>query len=289
MFGLAILFGMLVGLALGLTGGGGGILAAPLLAYGLAIAPREAVGISLASVGGIAIFGAVPKVWRGEADLRTAVLFTLFGMIGAPVGQVISGWLPENLLLLLFAFFMIVIALRMWRSSSKKGAAKRGEFDSKTAMQGTGKLATGKLATSQQSGLLCQRDADDQLIMTSRCGLLLGGLGLITGILSGMFGVGGGFIIVPALITFSGLRIHRAIATSLVIIVLVSASGVASYVLAGNAISLATTSQFFLGGVAGMLLGSTIAKRLDGQKLQKVFAGGIVATAIFVMAKSISS
>lgn len=95
MSGLAILFGSIVGFALGLTGGGGGVFAVPLLVYGLAVAPREAVGISLASVGGIAMFGAVPRLFRGEVELQ----LDLFDRIDKPayIAKYISMNLVEQI------------------------------------------------------------------------------------------------------------------------------------------------------------------------------------------------
>jgi uncharacterized membrane protein YfcA len=116
---------------------------------------------------------------------------------------------------------------------------------------------------------------------------LLAVVGLCTGFLSGMFGVGGGFVIVPALVLFSGMPIHRAIATSLLVIVLVSISGVASHLLAGRTIPPGLTITFILGGVLGLALGSQLAKRLSGPHLQRVFAGGIVAVALFVVARTL--
>lgn len=114
MFGLAVLFGCTVGFALGLTGGGGGVFAVPLLVYGLAIAPREAVGLSLASVGGTALAGAVPRLWRGEVELRTGLLFAVAGMLGAPIGSYLSTLFPETALLVMFGCLMLIVAWRMW-------------------------------------------------------------------------------------------------------------------------------------------------------------------------------
>ncbi len=110
MFGLAILFGCVVGFALGLTGGGGGVFAVPLLVYGMSIDPRQAVGISLAAVGGTALFGAVPRLLRGEVELRTGLLFAVAGMLGAPVGSYLSSLIPGSMLLVLFAGLMLVVA-----------------------------------------------------------------------------------------------------------------------------------------------------------------------------------
>lgn len=272
MFGLAILFGCLVGFALGLTGGGGGVFAVPLLVYGLAVAPREAVGISLASVGGTALFGAVPRIIRGEVELRTGLLFAIAGMAGAPIGSFLSTLLSEHILLLMFAVLMLVVAERMWaKTRAPKVTAERRERESSDARKRSA----------------CQRDADGKLLLTSRCAWLLGAVGLTTGVLSGMFGVGGGFVIVPALVLFSGMAIHQAVGTSLFVIVLVSISGVTSHLVNGNALPLDITLQFLLGGFAGMWFGGIVAKRLKGPTLQKIFAIAVVLVAVFVISKSV--
>lgn len=116
--------------------------------------------------------------------------------------------------------------------------------------------------------------------------MLLLTIGLLTGFLSGIFGVGGGFVIVPALVLFSGMPIHRAIATSLLVIVLVSLSGVASHFAAGREISWEVAGLFVMGGVVGLSLGGLFARRISGPLLQKVFATGIVAVALFVVSKT---
>lgn len=269
LFPLSILFGALVGFALGLTGGGGSLLAVPLLVYGLAIAPREAFGVSLAAVGATALVGVVPRIRAGQVEVGTGVLFAVAGMFGAPLGTWVAGMIPETALLGSFAVLMLVVAWRMWSKSP--------------ATNGEGLQAT---CDTESDGASCQRTADGKLRLTSRCAMLLAVVGLTTGFLSGMFGVGGGFVIVPALVLFSGMSIHKAVATSLLVIVLVSISGVASHFAAGRGISLEVTGLFVLGGVIGMSLGGLVSKRLPAVVLQKVFAGGIVAVAIFIVSKT---
>ena len=146
--------------------------------------------------------------------------------------------------------------------------------------------AVPSVCDTESNGPTCQRTSDGKLRLTSRCALLLTLVGLATGFLSGMFGVGGGFVIVPALVLFSGMPIRKAVATSLLVIVLVSISGVASHFAAGRGISLEVTGLFVLGGVIGMALGGLASKRLSAQLLQKVFATGIVAVAIFIVSKT---
>lgn len=267
MSALALIFGMLVGLALGLTGGGGAIFAVPLLVYGLAIEPRQAVGISLAAVGATAAFGFFGRWKTGQVEIPTGLLFAVAGMIGAPLGSWLSGLVPESLLLLMFATLMGVVALRMWQ-----GAGKAVDLATCTA--------------GEDSGQACQRDPKGNLHINSPCAILLVGAGVLTGVLSGLFGVGGGFIIVPALVLFSKMSIHRAIGTSLMVIALVSTSGVASHYMSGRTIPWEMTGVFVVGGVAGMLVGSTLARRVAGPALQRGFAGAMVAVAAFVVIRT---
>ena len=167
---------------------------------------------------------------------------------------------------------MFVVAQRMWAKACNPV------------------LPSGVCNTESEPGpdrSVCQRDADGKLRLTSRCARLLILVGLMTGVLAGMFGVGGGFVIVPALVIFSGMAIHQAVGTSLFVIVLVSISGVASHITNGNELSWETTLQFMAGGFAGMWLGGIVAKRLKGPTLQKTFSVTVVLVAIFVIFKSV--
>jgi len=269
MSGLAVLFGCLVGFALGLTGGGGGVFAVPLLIYGLAVAPREAVGISLASVGGTALFGVAPRLFHNQVEWRTGLLFAAAGMVGAPLGSYLSTLLPDTVLLVMFGILMLVVAWRMWVKTRNP------------------ELAAEVCVAGSQQEQACQRDGEGTLRLTSKCAAVLMLVGLTTGVLSGMFGVGGGFVIVPALLLFSGMEIHRAVGASLLVIFLISISGVTSYLVSGQKLALDTTLLFLAGGLPGIWLGGVVAKRLKGATLQKVFAGAVVLVAIFVIVKSV--
>ena len=261
-YALSILFGSFVGFSLGLTGGGGSLLAVPLLVYGLSIEPREAFGISLAVVGATALIGLVQRIRAGEVEFGTGILFAIAGMIGAPVGIWLAGKISEAILLTLFTVLMLFLAWRMWRESSRE--IKND---------------------SQLNPSTCQREESGKLKFTSRCALLLLLAGLATGFLAGMFGVGGGIVIVPALLMFSGMPIHRAVGTSLFVIVLISISGVSSHFLAGREISLEVTGLFVFGGILGLVLSHLVSKRISGSLLQKVFAAGIVVVALFIVSK----
>lgn len=269
---LSLIFGAVVGLSLGLTGGGGAIFAVPLLVYGLSVNPREAVAISLAAVGATSFVGFLHRWSLGEVEFRTGLLFALAGMVGAPVGTWIASRIPEAILLLAFAGLMVIVAVRLWQQASHPVLPP-----------------TACPTADQQDGPTCRRDATGVLILTSRCAVLLLIVGVLTGILSGLFGVGGGFVIVPALVLFSGMSIHRAVGTSLMVIALVSVSGVASQVWAGRAIEPIVTSLFVVGGIGGLFAGQRIGRRLSGPALQKVFVVAILAVAVFVIMRNVSN
>jgi uncharacterized membrane protein YfcA len=237
------------------------------LVYGLSIDPRQAVGISLAAVGITSLAGFFGRWKAGQVEVATGLMSAVAGMIGAPFGSYLSALISESLLLTLFAILMLVVAIRMWRKAGSSSANLTFTSD-------------------VGGGPTCRRDAMGKLHLTSPCALLLGVVGVLTGVLSGMFGVGGGFVIVPALVLFSGMGIHRAVGTSLLVITLVSASGVASHLWAGREIAIDTTSYFVVGGVLGMYAGIWTSRYLSGPALQKVFAGAIVAVAIFVILRS---
>lgn len=269
---LSILFGLIVGLSLGLTGGGGSIFAVPLLVYGLSVPMREAAGISLAAVGATSVFGFLSRWKTGDVELRTGLLFAVAGMLGAPIGAWIAGQIPEPILLLMFAGLMIVVAVRMWRQAS--------------VPQATDVTCS---VPADKDGPTCRRDAAGALILSSRCAQLLLFVGVVTGILAGMFGVGGGFVIVPALVLFSGMSIYRAVGTSLMVISLVSVSGVTSHLLAGRDVPFVTTSLFIVGGVAGLLLGNLVGRKLSGPALQKTFVVAILLIAAFIVGRSVAA
>jgi uncharacterized membrane protein YfcA len=264
---LSLAFGAIVGLSLGLTGGGGAIFAVPLLVYGLSIDPRQAVGISLAAVGMTSAVGFLGRWKAGQVELATGLMFAVSGMIGAPFGSWLSDQIPEHLLLTLFALLMLVVAVRMWRKADPSRVP----------------IAC---ATEEVEGPTCRRDAEGVLRLNSRCALLLGVVGVLTGVLSGLFGVGGGFVIVPALVLFSGMAIHRAVGTSLLVITLISASGVASHLWAGRDIPIDTTLLFVGGGILGMFAGIWLSRYLSGPALQKVFSVAVVAVAAFVILRT---
>jgi uncharacterized membrane protein YfcA len=271
MIALGLLFGTLVGLSLGLTGGGGAIFAVPLLVYGLQLPTREAVGVSLVTVGATAFVGFAQRLRRRAVEIPTGFLFAVAGMATAPFGAWLSRQLPEAALLVLFGALMLVIAARMWIKASRD------------------EPSTACVPLGENAGPTCRRDPHGELRLTSRCAMLLAAVGLVVGVLTGLFGVGGGFLIVPALVTFSGMGIERAVGTSLLVISLVSVSGIVGHFAGGDSVPAALMVWFLAGSLGGMLAGTAAGKRLAGRRLQQVFAMLIVAVGVFVIARNLIS
>ncbi|ADB15151.1 protein of unknown function DUF81 [Pirellula staleyi DSM 6068] len=269
---LTIALGALVGVSLGLTGGGGAIFAVPLLVYGLGFDSRQAATMSLVTVGITSLIGLLQKAAQRQLEFKVGLLFAIAGALGSPIGVMLAAQLHETLRLALFAGLMLVIAFQMWRRAS--------------TVQLELPLAWHRTPTEQRA-VTCQRDPEGILRITSPCALLLGAVGIGAGILSGMFGVGGGFIIVPALVLFSGMAMRRAVGTSLLVITIVSLTTLLLQTLDGVEIPLITTSLFSAGSIAGLLLGSGLSHLLAGPRLQKVFATMILLVVIFIITKTV--
>jgi uncharacterized membrane protein YfcA len=264
----ALVAGVLVGLSLGLTGGGGAIFAVPLLVYWIGVPPSTAVGISLLTVAATAAVGTVER-WRyGQVELPTGLLFAAAGMLTAPAGSWLGDRIPEKPLLASFALLMLVIAVRMWR--------KAGEPAERMP----------PAAVPAGSGPACRRDPEGRLRLTSRCATVLGLVGLAVGLLSGLYGVGGGFLIVPALVTFASMGVPRAVGTSLMVMTLIGISGVAAHIADGRPLPLPIATGFVAGSIPGLFAGSFLGRRLTGPLLSQMFSVAIVSVAIFVIVRS---
>ena len=257
--------GVVVGLSLGLTGGGGAIFAVPLLVYVVGVDPTVAVSISLVTVAVTALVGAIER-WRyGQLEVSSGLLFAGAGMLTAPLGSWLGGRMPPRMLLASFACLMLVIAVRMWRKAADTGE----RMPASVFCAGVGPT--------------CSRDSSGRLRMTARCVVLLLFTGLAVGLLSGLFGVGGGFLIVPALVAFATMGVPQAVGTSLFVMTLVGASAIASQLAAGRSIPPDITACFVGGSIPALLVGSRIGRRLTGPTLARVFAVAIVLVASSVI------
>ena len=266
--------GVLAGLSMGLTGGGGAIFAVPMLVYWIGVGPRAAVGVSLLTVAITAIVGVVERLRYGHVEIRTGLLLAVAGMLTAPAGTWLGAMIPGPALLVAFAILMLGIAHLMWH---KAGVPAVRQVPSDTLP-----------GCDEGLGPACRRDPEGKLRLTSRCARVLVVVGLVVGLLSGLFGVGGGFLIVPSLVTFAMMDLSVAVGTSLLVITLVGGSGVASELISGREIPLDVSVGFLTGSIPGLFAGSFVGRRLPGPLVARIFSVTIVCVAAFVILKTVA-
>lgn len=249
---LGLASGMLVGFSLGLVGGGGSILAVPLMVYVVGVAePHVAIGTSAIAVAANAAINLSNHARGGTVIWSCALIFAASGMAGAFGGSILGKMVEGQKLLALFALVMIVIALLMLKTRSRVGLP-----DVKASMSNIPAIA---------------------------------GLGLATGTVSGFFGIGGGFLIVPALMLATGMPIMNAVSSSLVAVTAFGMTTAASYAWSGL-VSWTLAGLFVAGGIAGGLAGTRSARYLAERRgaLNIVFAVVIIAVALYMLARNIS-
>jgi len=248
----SFVLGALVGLLLALTGAGGGILAVPLLVFALHLGLAQAAPIGLLAVGLAAAMSASLGLRDGIVRYRAALLMGGLAMALAPLGVVAAQRVPNTPLTIAFAAVLALSAWRMWQRAHR---ALRPPADAPA-----------------HATLPCVLDArDGRLVWTRPCAQALAFTGAFAGILSGMLGVGGGFVIVPALTRFTELSARSIVATSLAVIALASIGGVGAAAWKG-AIAWDIALPFAIGSVLASLLARMIASRVAGPRLQQGFA-----------------
>ncbi|MFJ2666379.1 sulfite exporter TauE/SafE family protein [Nocardia fluminea] len=252
-FSVALALGAVIGVLLGLLGGGGSILAVPALVYGLGLDLEEAIPVSLIVVGVAAAVGALPTIRARRVEWRLAGIFAIAGIPAAFAGNAVGKLLPDRALLIGFAVVMAIAGIRM-------------------------------LIDRDGSGVACRRT--DATINWRRCAARSIPAGIAVGFLTGMFGVGGGFLIIPALVLLLGVPMHVAVGTSLVIIVANSASGFMAHL--GTADIDWTVTGLFAGtAIAGSLIAARLGAGLDHRRLQRWFAYLVFVVAMFVVVESV--
>ncbi len=245
---LALLLGALIGVLLGLLGGGGSILAVPALLYGVGMPLSAAVPTSLLVVGASSATGVLPRLRTGQVHWRVATVFGLAGAATAFAGAAVNRLLAPWLVLSGFAILMVAAAIRMLREQPEAGGD--------CALPGGG---------------MNWRSCLPKAI----------GAGAAVGFLTGLFGVGGGFLIVPALALLLGLPMTVAVGTSLVTIVLNSAAGFIAY-LGDIHIDYALASAFAGTAIIGSLVAGRFARRVPADRLRRWFAYLVLAVAALV-------
>jgi uncharacterized membrane protein YfcA len=269
----AIVTGVVIGLSLGLTGGGGSILAVPMLIYAVGLTPAAAIPVSLAAVALTAVVGTVQATRAKLPVWSAAAAFAAGGALATPVGIALAARLDERLLLLGFAALALVVgSLMAWRSVRRP--------DEAAAVRARPELVDG--------GGACRLADDGRLRFTAPCAAVLAVAGLGTGLLSGLFGVGGGFVIVPVLMGVTQMGVHRAVATSLAVLVAIGLGGAVAALVQGT-LPWGVLVPFVAGGVVGMLAGRALASRLAGPVLQRLFAVAIVLVALLMGYRGLSA
>ncbi|MEE9207032.1 MAG: sulfite exporter TauE/SafE family protein [Gemmatimonadota bacterium] len=245
---LAIAFGFLVGVSLGLLGGGGSTLAVPILVYVAGFEPKQAIAMSLAIVGATALVGTITHAAHGRVSWRVAGIFAPLAMVGTFAGARLSVYFSGSAQLTLFAMVMLVGAGLMFRNGPSNSPADESRPPD--------------LGGAKSVAIAVE--------------------GLVVGVLTGLVGVGGGFMIVPALVLLAGLSMKDAVGTSLLIIALKSATGFAGY------LALVHVDWVFLGlftAVAsiGILVGTRLVRHFSQRGLRRSFAVFLVIMAVWIL------
>ena len=244
---LALVSGGLIGLSLGATGGGGALLAVPLLVYVLGTTARDATAMSLMIVGASSLLGVWDYGRAGEVRVKAALVFSGTGAVGAWGGAYAHQLVRQEVLLVLFGILMLGAATKMLRWKSPVSGA---EIDESCA---------------------------DRFPRT--CWVKVSGIGLLVGIMTGFFGVGGGFVIVPALVLVLGFPMRLAVGTSLLIIALISVGGLAGHLQFGR-FDVWLAVLVTLGSAAGILLGTRLGRAGSPERMTRAFAFVTIGVAI---------
>lgn len=247
---LGFILSGLIGFSLGLIGGGGSIITVPVLVYVIGVEPYEAIGMSLAVVGATSLVGSGLHWRRGNLQLRTGSVFGAAGIAGAFAGSPLTRLLSPPALMLAFAGLMFLIAVLMLRRKP----------DERRQAQSDGRIPDIRRAVAA---------------------------GLAVGVLTGFLGVGGGFLIVPALVLFGGLAMKDAVGTSLFVIFLNCVAGFVGHA-SRNSFDWSLTAQVTTLAVAGTVFGTLLSHRVAADKLQKGFAVFVLTIAVFLTAKNFS-
>ena len=247
---LIILLGLISGLLLGITGGGGAIVSVPALVYGLHMPMQVATTMSLFVVGGSALLGTILK--RKQVAWGKGLIFAILGSLFSPVGSFLAKRFSESSLIASFAILMLIVAVLMFKRSNTKSPP---------------------LNNSQPSA---PHNTQWLVVIVAIC----------TGLLTGFFGVGGGFMIVPALVLLNKLENKTAAATSLFIISLISISSLANKVTEIE-LDVQLIIIFMLGSVLGMLAGNYISQKISNKLSQRIFAAISALLGIYMLIDSV--
>lgn len=262
---LSLLLGLLIGLVLGLTGAGGGILAVPALVAGMGWSMQQAAPVALIAVALSAAVGALSGMRLAIVRYRAATLIALSGLPFTALGASLAQGLPHAWLMLLFSGVMLLVAARQ--------------------------LLLGKPAAPERhypcAG--CLNPASGRFDWSLATAGLMAGIGSLAGFMTGLLGVGGGFILVPLLQRFTNLSQQSIVATSLMVIALVGAGGVGMALLHGVHPPWTVTLEFTAATALGMLGGRQLARRIPACLLQRLFALVVAVVACGLLVQALRS
>ncbi len=255
-FYLGLLFAIAIGLSLGLIGGGGSILAVPILKYIIGVTAKEAIAMSLFIVGVVSVIGIIPHWRQGNVNFKIALVFIPPAMIGAFLGAKITKlpFITDTVQLVCFGIIMLLASVLMIRKANK---------------------STPELSLNKEQKYSEKSNNNYKLFA-----VILQGLGV--GILTGFVGVGGGFLIIPALVLVGRIPMKQAVGTSLLIIAFNSASGFLGYL---NEVKLDWILIIFftIAASIGIVTGAYLSKIIDAKYLQKSFGYFVLAVAVFIL------
>ncbi len=260
---ISVVSGLATGILLALTGAGGTLVAVPLLTFILQLRVVEAVPVALLAVSLSSTVGALLAHRQGLVRYRAAGFVAVTGMATVPAGVWVAHKLPDTFLTCLFALVLFAVAVSMFRQEQERDG-------------GTGNIA----ASGSHATMPCQLAYDgNRLVWTWPCARALAAAGVISGLLSGLLGVGGGFIVIPVLKRATQLPMSSILATALAIAASISATGVLSATMM-QGLNWSIALPFAAGALMGMLSGRIIAVKLSGPRLQRVFAVVVVGIAV---------
>ncbi|MCU0526228.1 MAG: sulfite exporter TauE/SafE family protein [Elainella sp. Prado103] len=244
---------VLMGVSLGLMGGGGSILAAPVLIYIMSVPAKSAFAMTLVIVGFVSLIGAIPHWQQGHINLKIVALFSPAAMLGAYVGARLTAlpWITSTVQLVTFGGMMFVASVMMIRK------------------------ANGQPECCDPVGYSVKRSRIPK-------GVMIALEGLIVGVLTGFVGIGGGFLVIPALVILGKTPMKEAVGTSLIILALKSITGFAGYW--GHVwIDWVLLTSFTMAATIGILLGSYLSQWVSAKQLEQGFGYFVLVVAIFVL------
>jgi uncharacterized membrane protein YfcA len=272
---LASPLGFLIGLSLGALGGGGSILAVPALVYAAGQSPKHATTTSLVLVAFTAVIGMIPHWRAGRVRFVAGSIFGLAGIGGSLLGSHWNKAADPDALLLAFSGLMLIAAYAMWRRLQKAPAPAARSVGAAAADVPAVAASTTAASTTAASTTGVDASTAVKVVVA----------GTLVGLLTGFFGVGGGFVIVPALVLALGFTMSEAVGTSLLVITINSAVALATRLQSGS-IEWGTVIPFTIASLVGVVVGSRLASTRDSSSLQRWFVGLLVAVAIYTAVRS---